>query len=74
MSVLDYVESKALKIIGISHDVAEAQGLLLSHCKQVGGLVFFCTSSPISLLLLTHLSDPPYLVQDADLLSVSPSL
>ena len=40
MSVLDYVESKALNIIQISRDEAVAQGLLFSHHRQVGGLCF----------------------------------
>ena len=33
--LLDSVESKFLKIIGISHDEGEAQGLFLSHCRQI---------------------------------------
>ena len=40
MCLVDSVESKVLNIIGISHDEAKAQGLLLSHRRQVIGLFF----------------------------------
>ena len=58
LSVLDCLESKALKINGISHDEAEAQGLLLSHHKQVSSFCFLqpiiwycnlCSLSPLTL-------------------------
>jgi len=42
LSVLDSVESKVLKKIGFFHDEAEAQCVLLSHCRQVSGLFIFC--------------------------------
>ena len=35
---LDAVERKVFKIIWISHNEAECLSLLLSHCRQVGGL------------------------------------
>ena len=42
LSVLDSVESKVLKKIGFFHDEAEAQCVLLSHCRLVSGLFIFC--------------------------------
>ena len=41
LSQLDAMETKAFKIIGISHDEAESLGLSLSHRRQVGGLSVF---------------------------------
>ena len=57
--LLDSVESKALNIIGNSHDEAEAQDLFLRHLRQVSGLCVFFTASP--LVWLTLLSSPPTL-------------
>ena len=46
LSRLDAVETKAFRIIGISHDEAEPLGLSLSHHRQVGGLsVIYCLLS-----------------------------
>ena len=38
LAQLDTVETKAFKIIGISHDEAESVGLSLRHYQQVDGL------------------------------------
>ena len=72
LCLLDYVESKALKIIGIVHDEAKAQVLLPSYHSQVGGLCFL-----LPLLfhcsLCTLSSNPPKQFQDARALKVTPS-
>ena len=41
LSWLHAVETKAFRIIGISHDESESLGLSLSHHRQVGGLSVF---------------------------------
>ena len=59
---LSSVESKALKTIGLFHDEAEAQGLLLPHRRLVG-------------LCFRHFFNVfrPSLLQNCSLCSVSPS-
>ena len=59
LSLLDSVEYKAHNIIRISHDEAEAQGLLLSHITDRSVVCGFTASSPILLALLSQSSDPP---------------
>ena len=73
------MESKTLKIIELFHDEAEAQALLFSHHKQVGGLCFFLFFYSIfsdiapSALSLSQSSAPPYLLQGECVPPVSPS-
>ena len=37
-ALLDAIETKAFKIIGMSHDEAESMGQSFSHSRQFGGL------------------------------------
>ena len=46
------VETKAFRIIGISHDEAESSGLSLSHHRQVGGLCLLPSPPPCSVCYL----------------------
>ena len=62
LALLDVVETKALKIIGISHNEIESLGLLLLHCGQVGGFSVFyrlLISHPPSALSLLSPTPPP---------------
>jgi len=73
-SLLDSAESKALKIIGIYCDEAKAQGLLISHCRQVIGLhVFYRLFADIAPSPLSHSSNTHNLFQDALALPVTSS-
>ena len=69
LSRLHAVETKAFRIIGISHDEAESLGLSLSHRRQVGVLsVFYCLLSGLSLLC----SVPPIIPQGVQVLPKNP--
>ena len=60
---LDAVETKAFKIIGISHDEVESMCISLFHHRQVGGLfVFFSIFfwSCTTICPLCALSPPPH--------------
>ena len=66
------MEYNAFNIVGISCDDAEAQCLLLSHRRQVGGVFHFLTeSSPILFSLLSQCSAPPYVLQNSHVLPAS---
>ena len=57
LSRLHAVETKAFRIIGISHDEAESLGLSLSHRRQDGGLSVFhqllsSLASPLALFAI----------------------
>ena len=59
LAQLDAMETKAYKIIGMSHDEAESMGLLLSHRRQVGGLsVFYRLLSGLAPSALSILCSP----------------
>ena len=59
LAQLEAVETKAFKIIGISHDEAESMGLSHSHLRQVGGLsVFYHLFSDLVPSVLPMLSPP----------------
>jgi len=76
-SHLDYVESKDLKIIGISHDEARAQALLFWSGRLVGGL----SLSLSAFQLFSHIapsalsvSGTPQHLKEAHVLPVNPLL
>ena len=69
LAKLDAVETKAFKIIGISHDEAESMGLSLCHYRLFGGLpAFFRPFSGLALnkeKILTSKGIYPYDYMDS---------